>query len=69
MLCSALIPDERLVPCMRSIFSTQNVTPQYVLEKHALDPQFWEKVLHDLGRQISNAKNVVLAVATTIAVG
>jgi endonuclease III len=69
MLCSALIPDERLVPCMRSIFSTHNVTPQYVLEKHALDPQFWENALHDLGRQISNARNVVLAAATTIELG
>jgi endonuclease III len=69
MLCSALIPDERLVPCMESIFSGQNVTPQYVLEMHALDPLFWEKALHDLGRQISNAKNVVLAAATTIALG
>lgn len=69
MVCSALIPDDRAVPCMHSLFSTQAVTPRYVLQKHAHDPHFWENALHDLDQQVSNAKNVVLATTTTIILG
>jgi hypothetical protein len=66
MLCSALIPDQRLLPVMQSLFSKYDVTPAFVLEKHAADPLFWETLLRDLGRQVSNANNVILAAATTL---
>jgi endonuclease III len=51
---------------MQSLFSKFEVTPAFVLEKHAADPLFWETLLRDLGRQVSNAKNVILAAATTL---
>jgi hypothetical protein len=69
MLCSALIPDQRLLPVMQeSLFSKYEVTPTFVLKKHATDPLFWETLLRDLGRQVSNAKNVILAAATILSV-
>jgi hypothetical protein len=33
MLCSALIPDNRLVPVMHSIFAHNEVTPALVLKE------------------------------------
>jgi hypothetical protein len=69
MLCSSVIPDARLVPAMAAIFTNYEMTPEFVLMKHNTDPMFWETQLHDLGRQVSNAENWVLAAKTTIAFG
>jgi hypothetical protein len=69
MLCLALIPDEELVPVMHSPFSSYEVTPAFALEKHAADPLFWETIFYNLGHQVSNAKNVILAAMTTLGLG
>jgi hypothetical protein len=69
MLCSALIPDDRLVPVMHSLFAANEVTPEFVLKQNASDPLYWETMLHNLGRQVNNAKNVILAAATTVSLG
>jgi hypothetical protein len=69
MLCSVLIPDERLVTVMHSLFSSYEVTPEFILEKYAADPLFWETILCDLGLEVLNTKNVILAVMTTLGLG
>jgi endonuclease III len=69
MLCSSVIPDARLVPEMKVIFSRYEMTPEFVLLKFKNDPRFWEHQLHDLGRQVSNAENWVLAAQTTQTLG
>jgi hypothetical protein len=52
---------------MKTIFSEFEVTPEFVLDEHNKDPTLWETKLTDLdGRQKINAKNVVLAAATTV---
>jgi endonuclease III len=69
MLCSSVVPDARLVPAMKVIFSRYEMTPEFVLLKFKSDPTFWENELHDLGRQVSNAENWVLAAKTTQLLG
>jgi hypothetical protein len=69
MLHSTLIPDHILVPVMQSVFSCYKVTPDFVLKNHAADTLFWETLLGDLGRQVSNTKNDILTTATTLHLG
>jgi endonuclease III len=69
MICSAMIPDQKLVPFMATLFSEDEVTPRFVLKKHAEDPLFWEKRLQPLGRNLSNSKCIVAAAETTLALG
>jgi hypothetical protein len=38
-------------------------------KKTASDLLFWERTLHNLGRQVNNAKNIILAAATTVSLG
>jgi hypothetical protein len=67
MICSAVIPDQKLVPFMATLFSEDEVTPQFVLKKHTKDPLFWEKRLQPLGRNLNNCKYIVAAAETTLA--
>jgi endonuclease III len=66
MLCSSVIPDERLVPAMKSLFTKYDVTPEFVLLKHEEDCHYWENTLRGLGRQNMNARNIILAAQTTL---
>jgi hypothetical protein len=69
MLCLASIPDGRLVPVMHGLFTHNEVTPKFVLRINDSNPIFCETTLHYLGRQVSNAKNVILSAATTMSLG
>jgi endonuclease III len=69
MLCSARTPDEKLVPVMQRLFSSHLITPKLLLEKHEVDPSFMENTLRELGMQVTNAKNVMLAAKTTLRLG
>ena len=64
-----MMPDARLVPAMKSIFSKYEMTPEFVLLQYNSDTHFWEHELRDLGRQHGNSKNWVLAATTTLALG
>ena len=69
MLCSSVIPDSRLVPAMLSIFTSNDITPEFVLQEHGKDGKYWEKRLQKLGRHVSNAENWIQAARTTIRLG
>jgi hypothetical protein len=69
MICSSMIPDQKLVPFMALLFSENTVTPEFVLQKHKEDSLFWEKRLLTLGRNVSNSKYIIAAAETTLALG
>ncbi len=69
MLCSSLIPDDRLVPIMHNFFTKYYGTPQFVLEQHQYNLHFWEETLHELGCQVVKVRTVMEAANTTVFLG